>query len=96
MDITKNIRLIETLKNNILMDIAKLHENLAKNSRDSFEEREELSSLIIIDTYLLFNKLGLNYQNQDDLIIKKLRCLINDEKNIFHKDYLEFLRHMNK
>lgn len=94
-DITKNIKLIEMLKGQLLTGIADLYNNLAQSSADSAERGEILSDLMIL-TYLLSNRLGFSYSTLDLKIISKLKIGILEENDSLHNDLVALLKHMCK
>ncbi len=92
-DITKNIKLIEMLKCQLLTNIADLHTNLSNDESDLNERGEILSDLLII-TYMLANRLGFSYGSIDVKAIKKLKFGILDESQFMHNDMSSLLRHL--
>ncbi len=98
IDITKNIKMIEWLKSELLTDIANLFRQLISGFKEETEEilAETLSNIIII-TYLLSKRLGINYNIIDLKIDNKLKIGIA-EQNDLEKNYgdlSELSRHIN-
>ena len=98
MDIIKNLRTIEWLKAEMLTSIAGLYELLAKGEEDIKDEIEDLSSNIILLSYLLGKRLGLNYEeinsNLEDKI--KLNLIENHKIEKWYGDLSELLEFIRK
>lgn len=92
-DITKNIKLIEMLKGQMLSGIADLYNNLADSDSD-FNERGDILADMLIMTYMLANRLGFSYGSIDVKAVKKLRIGILDEKHAMHEDVSSLLKHL--
>lgn len=74
MDITKNIRLIESLKSDLLLAVSQLYNEMASESCDNLRDvaLDTLSDTIII-SYLLARRLGLDYSSIERQISAKIR-----------------------
>jgi len=95
IDITKNIRLIETLKSQLLTDIAQLYSNLAENN----SQKRKLSDIIsdfMITAYLLSEKLGVGYNAVEMNMINKLKLTVINEDDILYDDALKLLRYLHR
>lgn len=82
LDITRSLRIIETLKSELLEDIAVLYRHLADPALEDTREiaAENLSDMIVI-AYLLGKRLGVDYVTMDRHIEKKIRLgLINENE----------------
>lgn len=82
LDVTRNLRIIENLKSELLEDIATLYRHLAdpvlEDTRDV--AADTLSEMIVIG-YLLGKRLGVDYSTMDMHISKKIRLgLINENE----------------
>ncbi|NLM10588.1 MAG: hypothetical protein GX213_07410 [Clostridiaceae bacterium] len=82
LDVTRNIRVIENLKSELLEGIAILYRHLAdpvlEDTRDI--AADTLSEMIVI-SYLLGKRLGVDYPTMDRHISKKIRLgLINENE----------------
>lgn len=81
IDITKNIKIIEWLKSELLTAIASLYELLAKGIQDSHDAMLDAISNIILVAYLLGKRLGLSYESIDAKVEEKAKLgLIEDHK----------------
>lgn len=92
-DITKNIRIIEMLKSQLLTDIADLYNNLYQTNSE-FSERSDILADLILTTYLLSNRLGLSYNSLDLKVINKLKLGVLEENSPLHDDVSELLRYI--
>lgn len=93
VDIIKNLKTIEWLKSEMLTSLANLYEMLAKGEDDTKEDLEDLISNIILLSYLLSKRLGLNYEDIDSNLKDKIKLnLIEDHKiEKWHGDLSELL-----
>lgn len=94
LDITKNIKTIEILKSRLLSEIAFLHENMVKVNPEK-EERVDVLSEIVILTYMLSSKLGIDYNALDEKIINKLKLAVLQDSGSF-SDINKLLKHIDK
>ena len=76
LDITKNIKMIEILKCQILNGVADLHTSLI-NSVDNAQRTEIFADLVIL-IYILSNRLGIASNELENKIIKKLKIGVLD------------------
>lgn len=81
IDITKNIKVIEWLKSELLTGIASLYELLAKGIQNSHDAVLDLISNIILLAYLLGKRLGVSYESIDSKVEEKAKlALVEDHK----------------
>jgi hypothetical protein len=97
IDITRNIKLIEWLKSELLTDIAKLFKVLVNGVKEEVHDTlaETLSNIILI-SYLLGRRLGLSY-NSIELKIQnkiKLGLVENHEVEKCYGDLTELAKHL--
>ncbi len=81
INIIKNLKTIEWLKVQQLSSIAELFQLLNYGDEDSKEEIIDIISNTILISYLLGKKLGINYENMDSNIQKKLKLSLAEEDN---------------
>lgn len=62
MDIIKNVRTIEWIKSELLTSVAYLYEAMIKGEDDNKVELENTVSNIILLSFILSKRLGLNYE----------------------------------
>ncbi|MDQ2085119.1 MazG-like family protein [Herbivorax sp. ANBcel31] len=98
IDITRNIKIIEWLKSELLTDIATLFKVLVNGVREEVHESiaETLSNIILI-CYLLGRRLGINY-NAIEIKIEnkvKLGLLENHDVEKHYGDLSELSKHLN-
>lgn len=96
LDIMGNIRLIENYKTFLLTSVADLHISMLKGNRANLDEIKDEISQIIILSYLLAKKLGIDYSSIDDKIIKKLRVVLSEENNKEQGDYLSLITYLKE
>lgn len=78
-DITRNIRLIEFLKSELLTAVATLHQTLLKGAKVTQESLVDVLANLILVTYLLGKRLGLAFSVIDTKIQEKIRIGMLEE-----------------
>lgn len=98
VDITKNIKMIEWLKSELLTAIALLFETLVKGIKNSQEVVLDGIANIILITYLLGKRLGLSFESIDSKIKDKAKLGRIEEHNIekWYGDLSGLLNHLDK
>lgn len=98
IDITRNIKMIEWLKSELLTDIANLFRTLVNGAREELHESisETLSNIILI-CYLLGRRLGISYNAIEMKIQNKIRLGLIEDDNIekHYGDLSELAKHLN-
>ena len=98
IDITRNIKLIEWLKSELLTDIANLFRVLVDGAREEVLESvsETLSNIILIN-YLLGKRLGISYNAIEMKIHKKIKLGLLENHNVekHYGDLSELSRHLD-
>jgi len=84
IDITKNIRLIELLKSDMLSQLAGLFEDLLRPGPMS--QREERLSKLIISSYLLSARINGSFEQLNKKIADNLRLILLEDKLAYDKD----------
>lgn len=89
MDITRNIKVIEWLKSELLANVARLFRILVDGVKEEIHEElaDTLSSMILV-SYLLGRRLGISYNAVEIKIRNKIRLGLLDAE-ITNKDYEE-------
>lgn len=82
IDITRNIKVIEWLKSELLTALASLYEILAKGVKNSQDAVLDILANIILVTYLLGKRLGVSFEKIDSKVENKLKLGIVEEHNI--------------
>jgi len=82
LDITKNIKIVEWLKSELLTAIASLYQLLLKGARGSQEASLDILANIILVTYLLAKRLGLSYSAVDMKIENKIRLGVAEDHEV--------------
>lgn len=82
LDITKNIKIIEWLKSELLTTVASLFELLIKGTKAGQEALIDVLANIILVTYILGKRLGINFSTIDMKIEDKIRLGILEEHRV--------------
>ncbi len=97
IDITRNIKLIEWLKSELLTELADLFRVLSTGVREEMHEAvSEVLSNIILVSYLLGKRLGISY-NAIEIKIRnkvKLGLVENHDVEKYYGDLSEMSRHL--
>ncbi len=98
IDITRNIKIIEWLKSELLTDIADLFKVLVNGMKEEVHETvaDTLSNIILI-CYLLGRRLGISY-NAIEIKIKnkvKLGLIENNDIEKHYGDLSELAKHLD-
>lgn len=98
VDVTKNIKMIEWLKSELLTAIALLFETLVVGIKNSQEKILDILANIILITYLLGRRLGLTYESIDSKIKDKAKIGRIEEHNIekWYGDLSDIIRHLDR
>ena len=98
IDITRNIKIIEWLKSELLTDMANLFKTLVNGVKDEVHEpiSDFLSNIILI-CYLLGRRLGLSYHAIEMKIESKIKLglIENHDVEKYYGDLSELAKHLN-
>lgn len=94
LDITKNIKIIEMLKSQILTDVAHLNASFLDEESDIADKTELFADLTIL-IYILAKRLGISPSSLYTKINKKLKLGALEQDDIFREDIKELLRYLN-
>lgn len=98
IDITRNIKMIEWLKSELLTDIANLFKVLINGMKEEVHDSvaENLSNIILI-AYLLGKRLGISYNSIEMKIESKVKLglIENHDVEKHYGDLSELSRHLN-
>jgi len=78
-DITKNIRLIEFLKSELLTSVASLYQILLKGTKASRDALLDILANLIMVTYILGKRLGIPYGAIGSKIMDKIKIGMLEE-----------------
>lgn len=98
IDITRNIRMIEWLKSELLTDTANLFKNLVQGlTEEVYESVSETLSNIILICYLLGRRLGLSYNSIEIKMENKIRLGLVENHDVekYYGDLSELAKHLN-
>jgi hypothetical protein len=97
-DITRNIRLIEFLKSELLTSVASLFQILLKGTKASRDALLDILANLILVTYLLGKRLGLSYGVIDSKIMDKIKIgmLEGHETEKWYGDLSDLSEYLHK
>ncbi len=98
IDITRNIKTIEWLKSELVTDMASLFKVMVNGVREEVHESiAEITSNIIIISYLLAKRLGVSYNAVELKIENKIRLglLENHDVEKYYGDLSELSKHLS-
>lgn len=98
LDITRNIKTIEWLKSELLTDVANLFKALVNGVKDEVSESlaDTLGNIILI-SYLLGRRLGINYRKIETKIENKIKLGLVENHDVekYYGDLSELAKHLN-
>ncbi|HLR21702.1 MAG TPA: MazG-like family protein [Tissierellaceae bacterium] len=81
IDIARNMKTIEWLKVELLSNIAYLHKVFVNNDDNTKEDLEDIISNIILQSYILGKRLGIDYEEMDSALQENIKLnLIKEHK----------------
>lgn len=97
-DITKNVKIIEWIKNEILMSVSDLFNLLFKGVKSIDDSLRDCLASIIMLTYLLGKRLGISFDDIDYKIKEKVKQGIKEEHSLetWFGDLSSLEEHMDK
>lgn len=97
-DITRNIRVIEFLKSELLTTVASLYQNLLKGTKVGQDVIQDILANLVLVTYLLGKRLGISYGLIDSRIMEKIRIgkLEEHETETWYGDLTDLGEYLNK
>ena len=81
-EVTKNVKIIEWMKNEILMSVSDLFNLLFKGVKPIDEALQDTLANIIMITYLLAKRLGISFNEIDYKIKEKISLGIKEDHSI--------------
>ncbi len=98
IDITRNIKIMDWLKSQLLADVALLFKSMVSGAKEEVRDAAaDAVSNIIIVTYLLARRLGITYNAIELKIQKKIRLGIIEEHDVekYYGDLSELSHHLS-
>lgn len=98
IDITKNIKIIDWLKSELLSSVASLFEILVKGIKGQKDILTDVLANIILVTYVLGQRLGINYAKVDRKIEDKIKLGVLEDHKLesWFGDLSSLRRHLNR
>lgn len=98
IDITKNIKIIEWLKSELLSSLASLFEILVKGIKGRQDAIADILANIILVTYVLGRRLGINYTSLDMKIQDKIKLGVLEDHKVesWFGDLSSLKKHMDR
>lgn len=96
IDIARNMKTIEWLKAELLTNIAYLHKAFVNNDDNTRENLEDIISSVILESYILGKRLGIDYQDMDLALEENIKLNLIKEHKIekWYGDISELLEHI--
>ena len=98
IDITRNIKIIEWLKGELLHEVAKLFKILVNGMKEEVHDSiaNVLANIVLI-SYLLGKRLGISYNAIELKVEKKIKIGLVEQNEVekYYGDLTELSRHMN-
>jgi hypothetical protein len=98
LDITRNIKLIEWLKGELITDIANLFRALVNGMREEvLETVSDTIANIILISYLLARRLGISYTSLELKIHNKIKLGLIEDHDVekYYGDLTELSKHLD-
>lgn len=96
LDIAKNIHIIESLKCELLSDLAQLYTGMFdSHSNEAFEKDDIIANMIMV-SYILAKRLGISYHSLDMKILNKLRLGTMEDDRQWYSDLISLSKHIEK
>lgn len=96
-EVTRNVKIIEWMKNELLMSVSDLFNLLFKGVKPVDEMLQDTLANIIMITYLLAKRLGISFKDIDYKIKEKIKIGIKEEHSIesWYGDLSNLRKHMD-
>ncbi len=97
IDITRNIKMIEWLKGELLTDVADLYKELVNGMKEEvYDNAAETLSNIILISYMLGKRLGVSYNSIELKLESKIKLGIIENHDVekYYGDLSELSRHL--
>lgn len=98
IDIVKNMKTVEWLKSELLTNIAYLHKVFVDTEESSKENLEDAISNIIMESYVLGKRLGINFKDLDTTLKENIKLNLIEEHKIerWYGDLSSLLEYLNQ
>ena len=82
IDIIKNMKTVDWLKAELLTNVALLHNSLVSGEENTKDHLEDIISNIILESYVLGKRLGINYKDINNALIENIKLNLIEEHKI--------------
>ena len=95
-DVTKNVKLIEWMKNELILSVGDVFDLIFKGVKPLDEALQDTLANIIMITYLLAKRLGISFSEIDYKIKEKIRIGIDQNHSVesWYGDFSNLKKHM--
>ncbi|RDY25278.1 hypothetical protein CHL78_018965 [Romboutsia weinsteinii] len=96
-EITKNIKIVEWMKTELLMSIGDLFNLLFKGVKPLDEALQDTLANIVMITYLLAKRLGISFKEVDYKVKEKIKLGISEDHSVerWYGELSELKKHMD-
>ncbi|MDK2564525.1 MazG-like family protein [Romboutsia sedimentorum] len=97
-DVTRNVKIIEWMKTELLMSIGDLFNLILKGVKPLDETLQDTLANIIMITYLLAKRLGISFTEIDYKVKEKIKLGISEDHSVerWYGDLSELKKHMDQ
>ncbi|MGL5313033.1 MAG: MazG-like family protein [Peptostreptococcaceae bacterium] len=96
-DVTKNVKIIEWMKKELILSVGDVFDLIFKGVKPVDEALQDTLANIIMITYLLAKRLGINFSDIDYKIKEKIKIGIDQNHSVenWYGDFSNLKKHLN-
>ncbi|HSQ90104.1 MazG-like family protein [Romboutsia sp.] len=97
-DVTRNVKIMEWMKTELLMSLGDLFNLILKGVKPLDEALQDTLANIIMITYLLAKRLGISFTEIDYKVKEKIKLGVSENHSVerWYGDLSELRKHMDK
>ncbi len=97
-DVTRNVKIMEWMKTELLMSLGDLFNLILKGVKPLDEALQDTLANIIMITYLLAKRLGISFTEIDYKVKEKIKLGISEDHSVerWYGDLSELKKHMDQ
>jgi len=97
-DVTRNVKIMEWMKTELLMSLGDLFNLILKGVKPLDEALQDTLANIIMMTYLLAKRLGISFTEIDYKVKEKIKLGISEDHSVerWYGDLSELKKHMDQ